>query len=169
MRKTAIIMFLAGITLLGLSGNPAQSAAGIITTGFPVPPPPPPLVLHAPPPVILIPGSYAYFVPDIEVAILFYHGFWYRPYEGHWYRARHYNGPWGYLGPSRVPRALRGLPYDYRGRYHEHRHIPYGQLKKNWNRWERERYWDTHDDHDEGRHDDGRDHGRGRDDDRHTR
>ena len=63
--------------------------------------------------MVVIPGTYIYAVPDIDVEILFYQGYWYRPHEGHWFRSKSYNGPWAYLDSHRVPRALFDLPPDY--------------------------------------------------------
>jgi hypothetical protein len=109
-------------------------------------------VAPAPPPVVVVPNSYVYYVPEIDVDILFYHGYWYRPHEGHWFRSRSYNGPWGHLAPHRVPAALVSLPPGYRHAPPGHQRIPHGKLKKNWSRWERERYWHHHgwDDRDRG-------------------
>jgi hypothetical protein len=104
--------------------------------------PPPVYVVPAPPPVVVIPRTYVYVVPDIEVNILFFHGYWFRPHEGHWFRARSYNGPWTYLPPKKVPRVLVELPPHYRNVPPGYSHIPYGQVKKNWGKWERERHWD---------------------------
>ena len=104
--------------------------------------PPPAYVLHAPPSIVVIPGTYVYVAPDVGVDILFFKGYWYRPHEGRWYRAKSYNGPWGHLASGKVPRALIALPPDYRRVPPGYRHIPYGELKKNWRRWERERHWD---------------------------
>jgi len=104
----------------------------------------PPVVVAAPPAVVVIPGTYAYFVPDVSADIFFYHGYWYRPYQGRWFRAGSYNGPWGYIAPARVPGVLVHLPRDYHHIPPGHDRIPYGQLKKNWGKWEREKYWDKH-------------------------
>lgn len=101
----------------------------------------PPFVIPAPPGMIVIPGSYVYYPPDVDVDIFFYRGYWYRPHHGHWYRARHYNGPWRSIAVNRVPRAVIAVPHGFRqGPRHEH--IPYGQVKKNWRGWERNRHWD---------------------------
>jgi hypothetical protein len=159
-----------------------QGSAGVdVRVGINIPLPV--YTFPAPPPVVLIPGTYAYFVPDIGVEVLFYHGYWYRPFKGHWYRAHHYNGPWVFIAPHHVPRVLIGLPPHYYRVPPGHRRIPYGHLKQNWHRWERERYWDHRDGwhregppghrdrdrfrDDRGRDDHGRDdrgHGRGPDD-----
>jgi hypothetical protein len=102
----------------------------------------PPLVIPSPPGLVVIPNTHVYYPPDLNVDIFFYHGFWYRPYrDGQWYRARHYNGPWGPIVINRVPRAVIAVPPGFRrGPIHEQ--IPYGQLKKNWRGWERDPHWD---------------------------
>jgi hypothetical protein len=106
---------------------------------------PPPLIIPAPPPMVVIPGTYVYFPPDLDEEVFFYHGYWYRPYRGYWYWSRGYDGPWGYYG-RRPPRPLLNLPpryrEDYRERRMEHSHIPHHELQQNWGRWERERHWD---------------------------
>jgi hypothetical protein len=101
----------------------------------------PAFVAPAPPPVVVIPGTYVYYAPGLTVDILFYRGYWYRPHGDRWYRSRSYNGPWGFVVPRNVPRALISLPPHYREVGPGRRHIPYGQLKKNWGKWERERHW----------------------------
>lgn len=105
--------------------------------------PPPPYPFPDPPSVAVIPGTYVYVVPDIDVDILFYHGYWYRPFRGHWYWARFYAGPWIYLAPHYVPRVLITLSPGYRVVAREYRRIPYAHLHSNWHRWEKDRYWDN--------------------------
>lgn len=156
------------LVLTALSGeSPAELNVNIgITAPVPAPvyvaPPPPAYAVAAPPPVVVIPGTYVYYVPGITVDILFYHGYWYRPHGDHWYRASSYNGPWAHIGPGAVPRPLVALPHDYKRVPPGRRHIPYGQLKKNWAKWERDRHWDRGNGGHEGRgHDEDRDRGRG--------
>jgi hypothetical protein len=157
-----------GIMLLIGMGFPNGVSAEVnINVGINAPPPPP-LAIPAPPPMFVIPGTYVYFAPDIESDILFYQGYWYRPFRGHWYRSGVYNGKWVYVAPKRVPRVLLNLPPDYRRVPPEHRRIPYGEVRKNWKTWERDKYWEKHGgrewhgekwEHDEDR-DRGRDRGR---------
>jgi len=158
MRKVTLF-FIFSVCLL-CAVYPAESRTDVnIGVGIA----PPPVVIPAPPEVVLIPGTYVYFVPGIDVDILFYHGYWYRPYEGRWYRANRYNGPWVYLSPSRVPRPFLRLPHDYRHIEPGYHRIPHGDLRKNWRRWERERHWDREmrDNRGErGEHGRGRDRGR---------
>ena len=152
--KLAALLIGLLLTVIGWTG---QSGAEInVNVG--VFAPPPAYVVPAPPPVVVIPGSYVYFAPGLDVDMLFYHGYWWRPYQGRWYRSGSYNGPWGYIRGERIPRAIIALPPDYRHVPPGHERIPYGQLKKNWSRWETEKHWDRR----EGRHEERRDsHDRG--------
>jgi len=155
--KRITLIFSAALLLL-LAGALVRSEAQVsvdIHIG-----PPPVYRIPAPPPMIVIPGTYVYAVPDIGVDILFYQGYWYRPYEGRWFRATSYNGPWAYLEPHWVPRAIIELPPDFRRVPPGYRHIPYGQFRRNWAGWQQERYWDRDRQWREARH--GGPEGRGR-------
>jgi hypothetical protein len=137
-RKVTIVFW--GVLLLLLSGVSTQSTAQVsvdVHIG-----PPPVYRIPAPPPVVVIPGTYVYAVPDIAVDILFYQGYWYRPHGGHWFRAGSYNGPWTYMESHWVPRPIIELPPDYRRVPPGYRRIPYGQFKRSWAGWQRDRYWD---------------------------
>ncbi len=153
LRGVGSVIFLA--MLLGVGGirDSALGARIELNIGLPS------VVLHADPPVVVIPGTYVYMVPDIEASILFYDGYWYRPYEGRWFRAESYNGPWVYVEPSWVPRALIELPPDYRHLPRGYHRIPYAEFRGNWQRWEHERHWDRDRDWRAGWH--GRPEGRG--------
>jgi hypothetical protein len=87
MRKRALITIFVGIIILISMGYSNRVIAEVnINVGINVPPPPP-LAIPAPPPVIVIPRTYVCFAPKVEVDIYFYHGYWYRPHQGHWYRS----------------------------------------------------------------------------------
>lgn len=133
MKKRMLIALLVGAMLAILLGYSTEVKAGI-----PIPPPPP-FIFPAPPSVFLVPNTYVYFVPDIEPDIFFYHGYWYRPHKSYWYRASFYNGPWGHIAP---PSVIINIGPNFRSVPPGHQHIPYGQLRKNWRGWERDRYWD---------------------------
>jgi hypothetical protein len=132
-------MFMAVILLLlpSLSG---ESFALEIDIGDLIGGAPPPIDLSGPPEVFPIPGTYVYFVPDIDVDLFYYHGSWYRPYRRHWFRSDDYNGPWRFVRD--VPPPLTDLPTDYRRTPGWLHRIPYSDLRHNWDRWEREKYWD---------------------------
>lgn len=150
MKKNTAILFVIAAVLISSIGFSSKAYAARVYVS------PPEIFIQSSPDLVVIPGTYVYRVPDIEADILFYQGFWYRPFEGRWYRSRHQNGPWGYLGHGRVPGALLRLPGDYRTMHFEpHHRVHYGDLHKNWRGWERQRHWDRDD-----RWREGRDHGR---------
>ena len=106
----------------------------------------------APPDVVVIPGTYVYVVPDNDVDVLFYQGYWWRPYEGHWYSSDDYNGPWSYIEPGKIPRELRALPQDYRHRLSPgYERISHGDVKRHWKQWEKEKHWDRQGEHERER------------------
>jgi hypothetical protein len=140
--KKTTVMFI-GITFFMVAGYSNQSLAEVnVNIGIGVPLPQ--VVIHSPPPVVVIPGTYAYFAPDVGVEIFFYHGYWYRPHHGYWYRARGYNGPWGHVKNSGVPHVLRGLPPDFRHNVRHSERIRYTDFKQNWKTWEQKKHWDKH-------------------------
>ena len=143
---------------LVLTGFAAQSYAGVhvgIGVNIPI------FTFAAPPSLVVIPGTYAYYAPDADVDIVFYHGYWYRPYEGRWFRAREYNGPWGVIARTGVPGVLIGLRADFHHFYREHPRIEYRDFHRNWRSWERNKHWEGNERWREGRgHGDGRGHER---------
>jgi hypothetical protein len=167
MRKETLVALSAVciMVLIGM-GYPSRTPAEVsINVGINLPPPPP-FAIPAPPPMFVIPGTYIYFAPEVEADIFFYQGYWYRPNQGHWYRSGSYNGKWVYIAPKRVPRVFLSLPPDFRRLPPGYRHIPYGDVKKNWKRWEKDKYWERHGGREwhgeRGEHDRDRDKGRGR-------
>ena len=101
---------------------------------------PPPIEIAGSPELLPIPGRYVYFILDTDADIFYYHGQWYRPYRGRWFRSKSYNGRWDHVRD--VPPALIDLPSDYRSSSSRFNRIPYRELGKNWERWEQEKYWD---------------------------
>ena len=170
MRKSCLMVI--GALLLVLAGSAIQSEAGVnVNIGVNLPA----YRFAAPPEVVVIPGTYVYMVPDIDVDVLFFQGYWWRPYEGHWYRSRDYKGSWRYVESGRIPRGLRELPQDYRHRLSPgYERIPHGDVQRNWKKWEKEKHWDRrggqgrggHGEHEHGSHGDkdreGRDEQKGR-------
>src|SRR5512139_976789 len=69
---------------------PIPTLAGVsININFPLPPP---IVFAAPPSVIVLPDTDDVYVdPDIDVDLFFWNGWWWRPWEGRWYRSRYYD------------------------------------------------------------------------------
>jgi len=148
MSKKNIKVWLLSVLLGGLVcfGAVPNSIAGVtVNVGTPDVNirigPPPPVVIESPPPMVVVPGTYVYIAPDVGADILFYHGHWYRPHRGYWFSAPTYNGPWTYVAPARVPRAIVELPPGYRRLPPGHQRIPYEHVRGNWEKWEREKHW----------------------------
>ncbi len=131
-------LWFIGALLLVLAGTATQSEAEVnVQINLPS------IMFAAPPAVVVIPGTYVYMVPDIDVDVLFYQGYWWRPYEGRWYRSQDYQGR--YTKSRRIPQGLRALPRDYRHRIMpEHERISHGDVQNNWQRWEKDKRWDGH-------------------------
>jgi hypothetical protein len=133
------------LAILLLSPSPAQAGVNVgISVSLP-----PLIVFAAPPEVVVIPETYVYAVPDMDVDIYFYNGWWWRPWEGHWYRSRHYDSGWAYY--QRVPSFYRGIPSGWRNDYRAHRwgghqwnyqRIPHHQMQRNWSSWQKNRHWE---------------------------
>jgi hypothetical protein len=110
---------------------------------------PPPIVFAAPPELIVLPETYVYVVPDVDVDIFFYDGYWWRPWEGRWYRSQYYDSGWAYY--NSVPSFYTGIPSGWRNDYRNHRwgghqwdyqRIPHQQVQKNWKSWETSKHWE---------------------------
>ncbi len=128
----------AFLWILGL-GIPVPGNAGVnVDITIPLPG----LAIPAPPAMVVIQGTYVYYPPDVQANIFFYHGYWYRPYRGHWFISPEYNGPWGGIAIGRVPRPVLGIPPHFRHVAPGYERVPYSVMRKNWRVWERDRYWD---------------------------
>lgn len=102
----------------------------------------PRIELRVPPVLVVVPGTYVYAAPEVEADIVFYQGFWWRPYGGSWYRSHEYNGAWTAMPSHSVPVPVRNLPPNWKQVPPGHERLPYGQVKQNWPVWEREKRWE---------------------------
>lgn len=110
---------------------------------------PPPIAFDAPPEVIVIPGTYAYVVPDVDVDVFFYDGWWWRPWEEKWYRSRNYRSGWKHY--RKIPSFYGKIPSGWRNDYKKHRwqgnqwkaqRIHHQQVEQNWRHWEKSKHWE---------------------------
>jgi hypothetical protein len=129
----------------GLSPGRADAQGIHVDIGIPLPS----ISFHVTPHLVALPGTYAYVVPDYDGELFFYDGFWWRPYEGRWYRSSYYDRGWEIYGS--VPIFYSSVPRDWRTRYHNHdwdgrrwdyERVSYNDVQKNWSSWKRDRYWD---------------------------
>lgn len=143
--KVAIITTILALGLVAGFSTPGFADIDLhIGIGVPAP-----IVFAAPPEVVVIPGTYVYVAPGIAEDIFFFDGYWWRPWHGHWYRSRRYDGGWIYY--KTPPAAVVGIPSNWREEYREHRWggydwdhrpIPYHEFERNWKRWEADKHWE---------------------------
>jgi hypothetical protein len=122
----------------------AQAAVDI-RISFPLPPPIPFL---APPSMVVLPDTDVYVAPDFDQDIYFYGGWWWRPWEGRWYRSLNYDSGWEFY--HGVPGWYGGVHPLWRDDYRNHRwggqrwdyrSVPYGDVRTNWKSWQSSGYW----------------------------
>jgi len=109
----------------------------------------PPIPFVVPPEVVVIPGTNVYVAPDIDVDLFFWDGWWWRLWEGRWYRSHYYNRDWGYY--NNVPSFYFDVDPGWRGYYRDHNwygarwdyeRIPNQRLQRNWKSWQNDRHWE---------------------------
>lgn len=118
-----------------------------VNIGIPLPPP---IIFNAPPEVVVLPETNnVYVVPNVDVDMFFWNGWWWRPWQGGWYRSRYYNRGWVYF--NHVPGFYYDVDPRWRGYYRDHNwhgrpwhydRIPDRELQRNWRGWQRDRYWE---------------------------
>lgn len=113
---------------------------------------PPAIVFAAPPEVIVIPETNVYAVPDLDVDVYFYQGWWWRPWQGRWYRSHNYDSGWRHY--RQAPSFFVSIPSGWRSEYRAHRwkghewryqRIRPQDVRSNWRTWERDKHWERHD------------------------
>jgi hypothetical protein len=143
--------FLLGTILLAMAvAAPVQAIAGVdigVSIGIPLPPP---IVFETPPAVIALPDTNSvYTAPDVDADIYFWNGWWWRPWEGRWYRSHYYNRSWAYY--NNVPAFYYDVDPGWRRNYREHNwyghpwnyeRIQNRRLQQNWKSWHNERHWE---------------------------
>jgi hypothetical protein len=143
MRKLllAMVLFLLAATV------PVSAMAEVgIRIGFSLPPP---VTFVAPPEVIALPDTDdVYVAPDVDVDLFFWGGWWWRLWEGRWYRSHYYDRGWGYY--RHIPRFYYHVDPGWRGYYRDHdwrghrwdyERIPDRRLRDNWHSWRNNGYW----------------------------
>lgn len=75
----------------------------------------PDLGFYEEPSVVAVPGRVGvYYVQDSKNDVYHYGNYWYMNYDGDWYRASDYRGPWVFVGYRSVPRNIYTVPSQYR-------------------------------------------------------
>jgi hypothetical protein len=117
-----------------------------ISIGIPLPPPIP---FAAPPDVIVMPETTGVYVaPDVDADLFFWDGFWWRLWEGRWYRSAFYDRDWAYY--NNVPSFYFDVDPHWRTYYRNHnwyghewniQRIPYQRFQQNWKTWQTNKSW----------------------------
>jgi hypothetical protein len=129
-----------------MSGLPFIALAGVdINFGISLPPP---IVFQAAPEVIALPDTDDVYVdPEVNADLFFWDGWWWRLWQGHWYRSLYYDRGWAYY--EYVPAFYLDVDPGWRGYYrnhHWHGHswnyerIPYHRVRENWRNWHADRH-----------------------------
>ncbi|HXC52020.1 MAG TPA: hypothetical protein VN634_14120 [Candidatus Limnocylindrales bacterium] len=125
----------------------AADAQISVSIGIPLPPP---IVFAAPPELVVLPGSYVYVAADLAEDVYFVDGWWWRPWQGHWYRSHSYDRGWDRY--SSVPSFYGGVNHGWRNDYRERRwqghdwnyqRMPQQRVASNWSSWKSNNYWDS--------------------------
>ncbi len=90
----------------------------------------PDLVFQDEPDIVVVPGTRVYYIRDYDYDIYRYGSFWYYTYDGNWYRARRYGGPYAFVSYRTVPRAVMVVPVKYRRHWREAPGHAYGHYKQ---------------------------------------
>ena len=143
MKRLLFVSMLSALVLV----SPLPTVAGVdVGVSISLPPL---IVFASPPEMVVLPETYVYVVPDSDVDIFFYDGWWWRPWEGRWYRSRNYGSGWVHY--RRVPNFYSGIPSGWRNDYREHRwggqpwnhqRIPHQQVQRNWSTWKKDKHWE---------------------------
>lgn len=132
----------ATLLLLPLGAISATGASAEVSLNIGINIPLAGVAISSSPDVVVISGTYVYFIPDAKEDVFFYHGYWYRPHNGRWYRSADYSNGWVFVSLNNVPSPILSIPVGFRALPPGQEKIPYGQLKKNWKSWEKERRWE---------------------------
>ena len=130
--KKALLVAIVAVGVAGSAGDAAARARFRIDFGFR------PGVVVAPREMVMVPGTDTWFYPGPEADVFWDAGAYWAPWNGVWYRAPAWGGPWVVVESRFVPAHLVRLPHDYRHEWRDGRHQPYGA----WERAHRHDGWD---------------------------
>ena len=138
-RRSFGTIFFATTILVNLGSAFSRPPGPEIVVGIPSPPP---IIFRAPPALVVVPGTNVYVAADVEGDFLFNHGIWWWLYEGRWYRAYSYAGPWQYIPRERVPGFIFDFRPGFRYSYRNYPRLHHEEVLGNWQRWEHDHHWE---------------------------
>ncbi len=93
------------------------------------------------PQLVVIPGTYVYYYNYGDYDCFYYGGFWWRPWQGYWYRSGGFEGGWVVVNPRVVPYYVVHMPVNWRERVAYGPRVGWGQVRIHSGEWERGHYW----------------------------
>ncbi len=100
------------VVLLGVLCS-VSSAAAQVSVGIGLPGVSIGINLPSFPELVVAPEYPVYYAPRGEVNLFFYDGLYWAYQRDNWYASSWYNGPWGLVGPERVPAFVLRIPVRY--------------------------------------------------------
>ena len=114
MKKLQILIIFLALVFI----TPIPAMAGV-RVGVNIGLPPIVIGIGGPPDLVEIPDTeHVYVAPDVSVELFFWNGWWWRPYEGRWYRSHYYDRGWAHY--NSVPRFSHHVDPGWRGNYRAH-------------------------------------------------
>ena len=116
-----------------------------IGVGLPLPPP---ISFSVVPQLVVLPGTYVYAVPDYADELYYVDGYWWRPWNGRWYRSHYYDRDWAHYSsvPYFYTSIYSGWRDDYRRGYwrgerydYNRNRFSYNDVERNWSTWKKEK------------------------------
>jgi hypothetical protein len=135
MRRSILVACMA-LLLMPALGPPKASAAVSVSLRIGDPYRGPHLAFVDRPDVVLIPGTRVYYVEDTDYDLYRFGPSWYYYYDGGWYRASDYNGPFYFISYQTVPGPIRVVPVRYRHHWRSYRGPAYTYYESG--RWYRQ-------------------------------
>jgi hypothetical protein len=105
--------------------------------------------LEAPDVIPLPETDNVYVVPDLDIDVFFWNGWWWRPWQGGWYRSQYYSRGWGHYGG--IPTFYYDVDPGWRRYYRDrnwygnpwrYERIHSRNLHQNWRQWHNDRHWE---------------------------
>jgi hypothetical protein len=114
MKKLQILIIFLALAFI----TPIPAMAGV-RVGVNINLPPIAIGIGGPPDLVEIPDAdQAYVAPDVNVDLFFWNGWWWRPYEGRWYRSHYYDRGWAHY--NRAPGFYHHVDPRWRDNYRAH-------------------------------------------------
>ena len=142
-------LFLGTLLLVCMFSFPLPIMAEVnVHIGF-LSPLPPAIHFHKAPRMVVLPGTYIYVILDVDADLFFTDGWWWRPYQGRWYRSRNYNSGW--IHYSQPPSFYKGINKRWRDDYKKHQwkgqpwnpeRRDHREVQKNWSQWKKNKHWE---------------------------